>query len=69
MTLRYDEIGRRPKAFRMRSSLTAEEIAQRMGISRTVLYRVEKGELAKIKVLEKLSEFLNVSVSYPAGLG
>ena len=33
----------------------AEEIAARLGISRTALYRFEKGELAKIETLEKLA--------------
>jgi transcriptional regulator with XRE-family HTH domain len=69
MTLRYDEMGQRLKAFRMGSGLTAEEIAQRMSISRTALYRFEKGELAKIEVLEKLSELLNVSVPTLLGVG
>jgi transcriptional regulator with XRE-family HTH domain len=69
MTLRYDEIGQRLKAFRLGSGLTAEEIAQRMGISRTALYRFEKGELAKIEMLEKLSELLNVSMPTLLGVG
>jgi transcriptional regulator with XRE-family HTH domain len=69
MTLRYDEIGQRLKAFRLGSGLTAEEIAQRMGTSRTALYRFEKGELAKIEMLEKLSELLNVSMPTLLGVG
>lgn len=69
MSLHYDEIGQRLKAFRLGSGLTAEEIAQRMGISRTALYRFEKGELAKIEVLEKLSELLNVSMPTLLGVG
>lgn len=69
MTLRYDEIGQRLKAFRMGSGLSADEIAQRIGISRTALYRFEKGELAKIETLEKLSDLLNVSMPTLLGVG
>ena len=56
MTPRYDEIGNRLKAFRLASGLSADEIAKKIGISRTALYRFEKGELAKIETLEKLAD-------------
>src|SRR5262250_602464 len=62
MPLRFDDIGNRLKAFRLGSGLSADEIANRLGISRTALYRFEKGELAKIETLEKLAELLGVSV-------
>ena len=54
MPIRFDDIGNRLKAFRLGSGLSADEIANRLGISRTALYRFEKGELAKIETLEKL---------------
>jgi transcriptional regulator with XRE-family HTH domain len=66
---RYDDIGNRLKAFRLGSGLSAEEIARRAGISRTALYRFEKGELVKIETLEKLSDLLNVSVTTLLGVG
>jgi transcriptional regulator with XRE-family HTH domain len=62
MPLRFDDIGNRLKAFRLGSGLSAEEIAQKLGISRTALYRFEKGEVAKIETLENLAELLKVSV-------
>ncbi len=62
MAIRFDDIGNRLKAFRLASGLGAEEIASRIGISRTALYRFEKGEVAKIDTLEKLAELLCVSV-------
>src|SRR3954469_9140725 len=58
MPIRFDDIGNRLKAFRLGSGLSADEIASRLGISRTALYRFEKGELAKIETLEKLAELL-----------
>ncbi len=62
MTFRYDEIGQRLRAYRTGSALSADEIAKKIGISRTALYRFEKGELAKIDMLERLAELLGVSV-------
>jgi transcriptional regulator with XRE-family HTH domain len=69
MPLRFDDIGNRLKAFRLGSGLSAEEIAQKLGISRTALYRFEKGELAKIETLENLAELLKVSVPTLLGVG
>src|SRR5499425_826616 len=69
MPLRFDDIGNRLKAFRLGSGLSADEIAARLGISRTALYRFEKGELAKIETLEKLAELLDVSVPTLLGVG
>lgn len=69
MTIRFDDIGKRLKAYRLGSGLTAEEIADRLGISRTALYRFEKGEVAKIETLEKLSDLLDVSLTTLLGVG
>ena len=69
MAIRFDDIGNRLKAFRRGSGLSADEIARRIGISRTALYRFEKGEVVKIETLEKLSELLNVSVPTLLGVG
>src|ERR1700753_2453202 len=69
MALRFDDIGNRLKAFRLGSHKSAEEIAKRIGISRTALYRFEKGEVVKIDTLEKLSELLNVSLPTLLGVG
>src|SRR5262245_40732932 len=69
MAFRYDEIGQRLHAYRLGSGLSADEIAKRIGISRTALYRFEKGELAKIETLERLAELLGVSVPTLLGVG
>ena len=69
MPIRFDDIGNRLKAFRLGSGLSAEDIAAKLGISRTALYRFEKGELAKIETLEKLAELLGVSVPTLLGVG
>lgn len=69
MTIRFDDIGNRLKAFRLGSGLSAEEVAKKLGISRTALYRFEKGELVKIETIERLSELLDVSVPTLLGVG
>jgi len=69
MSIRFDDIGHRLKAFRLGSGLSAENIAAKLGISRTALYRFEKGEVAKIETLEKLAELLRVSVPTLLGVG
>jgi transcriptional regulator with XRE-family HTH domain len=69
MPIRFDDIGNRLKAFRLGSGLSADDIAAKLGISRTALYRFEKGEVAKIETLEKLAELLQVSVPTLLGVG
>jgi len=69
MALRYDDIGNRLRAYRLGSRLSADEIAKQLGISRTALYRFEKGELAKIETLERLAELLGVSIPTLLGVG
>src|ERR1700734_3863063 len=69
MATRFDDIRNRLKASRLGSGLSADEIATRLGISRTALYRFEKGELAKIETLEKLADLLGVSVPTLLGVG
>ena len=69
MTIRFEEIGERLRAFRLGSGLSADEIAARIGISRTALYRFEKGRVAKIDALEKLADLLDVSLPTLLGVG
>ena len=69
MAIRFDDIGNRLRAFRLGSGLSADEVAKRIGISRTALYRFEKGELAKIDTLEKLAELLQVAIPTLLGVG
>ena len=69
MTTRFEEIGERLRAFRLGSGLSADEVASRIGISRTALYRFEKGQVAKIETLEKLAELLEVSLPTLLGVG
>ncbi len=62
MALRYEEIGQRLRAFRLGSGLSADEVAAKIGISRTAVYRFEKGDVVKIETLSSLAELLGVSL-------
>ena len=67
--IRFDDIGNRLKGFRLGSGLSAAQVANRMGISRTALYRLERGEIARIETIAKAAELLNVSLATLLGVG
>ncbi len=69
VAIRYDDIGNRLRAFRLGSGLSADEVALRAGISRTALYRSERGELVKVETLEKLADLLGISITTLLGVG
>lgn len=69
MPFNFEDIGNRLKAFRLGTGLSADEISSRVGISRTALYRYEKGQLVKLDKLDKLAELLDVSVATLLGVG
>lgn len=66
---RRKEIGRRLKAYRRGSGLKAEEIARRLNISRSALYRMEAGQIVKIESLDALAAVLNTSLTSLLGVG
>jgi transcriptional regulator with XRE-family HTH domain len=67
MSVKFSQIGGRLRAYRLGKGYTAAEIAEKIGVSRAAVYRLEKGELVKIETLERLSELLEVSL--PSLLG
>jgi transcriptional regulator with XRE-family HTH domain len=69
MTIRFDDIGNRLRAFRIGSGFSADEVAGRIGVSRTAMYNIEKGKLNKIETLGKLADLLGVSVATLLGVG
>jgi transcriptional regulator with XRE-family HTH domain len=69
MAIKFDDIGKRLRAYRFGKNLTAAEVAERVGVSRAAVYRLEKGELVKIETLEKLSSLLDVSLPSLMGVG
>jgi transcriptional regulator with XRE-family HTH domain len=63
MSIQYEQIGERLRAYRLGKGLNSDEVAQRLGLSRAAIYRLEKGELVKIETLERVSELLGVSLA------
>lgn len=64
----YAALGDRLKAYRIGASLLAEDVADRLGVSRAVVYRMEKGEIVKIETLERLAELLGTSLASLLGV-
>ncbi len=62
------EIGRRLKAHRIGRGQTADEIAEKLGISRAAVYRIESGDLVKIETLERLASELHTSLASLLGV-
>ena len=68
MSLPYTEVGRRLRAWRLAGSMKAEEVADRLGLSRAAVYRLERGEIVKVEVLEKVAALLDVSLGLLMGV-
>lgn len=69
MASQFEEIGRRLKAYRMGKGLTADAIADDLGISRAAVYRIETGGVVKIETLDRLASVLNTTVASLLGAG
>jgi transcriptional regulator with XRE-family HTH domain len=69
MAANFNELGKRLKAHRLGLGLTAEELAERLGISRAAVYRIEGGEVVKTETLERLATVLDTSLASLLGTG
>lgn len=65
----FDEIGARLRAHRIGRGFSPQALADRLGISRAALYRVEKGEISKIDMLNAIAVELGVSLPTLLGVG
>ena len=61
-------MGDRLRAYRMGAGLQADEVAEQLGVSRAVVYRMEKGEIVKIETLERLAQLLGTSLASLLGV-
>lgn len=59
----YVAIGERLKAYRIGASLQAEDVAEQLGVSRAVIYRIERGDIVKIETLDRLAQVLETSLA------
>ncbi|MBN8557185.1 MAG: helix-turn-helix transcriptional regulator [Proteobacteria bacterium] len=64
----YQALGERLKAYRIGASLQAEDVAEQLGVSRAVVYRMEKGNIVKIETLERLARLLGTSLASLLGV-
>jgi len=66
--MKLSEIGRRLKAHRIGQGQTADAVAEKLGISRAAVYRIENGEVVKIETLERLAAELHTSLASLLGV-
>ncbi|MGO2288587.1 MULTISPECIES: helix-turn-helix domain-containing protein [Pseudomonas] len=59
----YQAIGERLRAFRIGRQLNADQVAEKLGISRAAVYRLELGKIVKLETLERLAALLKVSLT------
>ena len=64
----YAALGDRLRAYRLGASLQAEDVAEKLGVSRAVVYRMEKGEIVKIETVERLAQLLGTSMASLMGV-
>ena len=64
----YASLGNRLRAYRVGAGLQAADVAESLGVSRAVVYRMEKGEIVKIEMLERLAHLLNTSLASLIGV-
>jgi transcriptional regulator with XRE-family HTH domain len=67
--INYGDIGARLNAFRMGRNIPPEVLAEKLGISRAALYRVEKGEIRKLDTLTSIARVLGISLPNLLGVG
>lgn len=62
-------IGSKIKQRRQEMSISVDELAQKLNVSRTTIYRYEKGEISKMptETLEKIARTLNTTPAYFMG--
>lgn len=56
-------VGERIKSRRKELKISADTLAERVGVSRSTIFRYERGDIEKVgpEVLKKISETLNIS--------
>ncbi len=69
MNARFIEIGERLRAYRLGKGLNVDQIAEKLGISRAAVYRIEAGDVVKIETLDKLANALETTIASLLGVG
>ncbi len=64
----YQQLGNRLRAYRIGASLLAEDVAERLGVSRAVVYRMEQGNIVKIETVDRLAQLFGTSLASLLGV-
>ncbi|WP_375739450.1 helix-turn-helix domain-containing protein [Pseudomonas boanensis] len=59
----YTAIGERLRAYRIGRQLNADQVAEKLDISRAAVYRLERGTIVKLDTLERMADLLKVPVN------
>src|ERR1700753_2609038 len=65
----FRAIGERLKWHRQQMKMSADEVAEAIGVSRALLHRYESGNIVKLETLEKFARVYGMSPSTLLGLG
>ena len=65
----FPEIGDRLRAYRLGSGLSIDDVAKRLRVSRSAIYRYEDGDVVKIETVQRIARLLNVSLAALLGVG
>lgn len=56
-------VGDRARSLRLRAGLSVDELAQRTGVNRATLYRIESGRRPHMKTARALADALGITVA------
>lgn len=69
MALKLVEIGQRLHAYRIGAGLSANEVADRLSVSRATVYRLESHGIDRIGLIDRVASLLGVSLEMLLGVG
>ena len=68
MTPPFQDIGNRLHAYQLGHGLSAAAIAEKLGISRAAVYRIEAGEVVKVETVARLAKLIGTSTASLLGV-
>ena len=68
MTPPFQDIGNRLRAYRLGHGLTAAAIAEKLGVSRAAVYRIEAGEVVKVETVARIAKAIGTSTASLLGV-
>lgn len=68
MASEYEQVGFRLRAYRLGAGLSAEEVADKLCLSRATVYRLEKSGITRLDTLYRIARLFNVSIASLLGV-